>query len=140
MATPPTNRSRNTFIVDESSSEIAWLLNQEQILTKGMEGLFPESFDLSNVKRILDVACGPGGWVLDVAQIPEIEVVGFDISNDLINYARAHAKARGLQNAHFRVMNALQPLDFPASSFDIVNARTMVGFLFPMHGPASYRR
>ncbi len=55
MATPPPMEG-NTFIVDESSSEMAWLLNQEQILTKGMEGLFPESFDLSNVKRILDVA------------------------------------------------------------------------------------
>ena len=100
MATPPPMEG-NTFIYNESSWEMAWFFNQEQILTKGMEGLFPESFDLSNVKRILDVACGSGGWVLDVAQeYPEIEVVGFDISNDMINYARAHAKARGLQNAH----------------------------------------
>ncbi|MEO8970057.1 MAG: methyltransferase domain-containing protein [Ktedonobacteraceae bacterium] len=135
MQTPPP-REGNTFIVDESSTEMAWLLNQEQILTKGMEGLFPESFDLSNVKNILDVACGPGGWVLEVArQYPDIEVVGFDISNDMINYARAHAKARGLHNAHFRVMNALQPLDFPDNSFDIVNARTMVGFMFPEAWP-----
>jgi ubiquinone/menaquinone biosynthesis C-methylase UbiE len=132
--TPPLEG--NTFIVDESSAEMTWLLNQDQILTKGMDGLFPESVELSNVKRILDVACGPGGWVLDVArQYPDIEVVGFDIGKDMISYARAHARARGLQNAHFSVMNALQPLDFPDNSFDIVNARTMVGFMFPQAWP-----
>jgi len=135
VQTPPPLEG-NTFIVDESIMEMAWLLNQDQILTKGMDGLFPETIELSNVKRILDVACGPGGWVLEVArQYPDIEVVGFDISKDMIDYARAHARARGLRNVNFSVMSALQPLDFPDNSFDMVNARTMVGFMFPKAWP-----
>ncbi|HLJ36396.1 MAG TPA: methyltransferase domain-containing protein [Ktedonobacteraceae bacterium] len=134
METPPLEG--NTFVIDESTAEMTWLLNQDQILTKGMGELFPESIDLSNVKNILDVACGPGGWVLDVARhYPDVEVIGFDIGKDMINYARAHASARGLRNAHFMVMDALRPFDFPDNSFDFVNARTMVGFMFPAAWP-----
>lgn len=126
----------NTFIVEESSQEMAWLLNQDAILTKGMGHLFPENLDLSGVSSVLDVACGPGGWVLDVARNhPEFTVTGFDISEPMIDYARAHATARGLHNVHFRVMSALEPLDFPDNSFDMVNARTLVGFMFPEAWP-----
>lgn len=130
----------NTFVIEESSQEMAWLLNQDAILTKGMGHLFPESLDLSGVTDVLDVACGPGGWVLDVARsYPECTVTGFDISEPMIDYARSHATARGLHNAHFRVMSALEPLRFPDNSFDIVNARTMVGFMFPAAWPRLLR-
>lgn len=126
----------NTFVIEESSQEMAWLLNQDVILTRGMGSLFPESFDLSAVDSVLDVACGPGGWVLDVARhYPDITVTGFDISAPMIEYARSLATARGLHNAHFRVLSALEPLDFSDASFDIVNARTLVGFMFPEAWP-----
>jgi SAM-dependent methyltransferase len=60
---------------------------------------------------------------------PDIEVVGIDISQTMIYYARAQARVQGLHNASFRVMDATQPLDFPDESFDLVNARP-IGF-FP---------
>ncbi|MGI9060764.1 MAG: class I SAM-dependent methyltransferase [Ktedonobacteraceae bacterium] len=126
------SQEENAFVIDESSMEMAWLLNQNLVLTKGMGGLFPEEFDLSQASSMLDIACGPGGWVLEVArEYPHIEVTGFDVSKQMIDYARAHAKARGLENAHFEVMDALKPLDFPTASFDMVNARTIVGFMNP---------
>ncbi len=66
----------------------------------------------------------------DVAHTyPEIEVTGIDISHNMIAYARAHAEVRGLTNAHFQVMNALEQLDFPDASFDLVNARAALGFV-----------
>lgn len=129
-------QGENTFVIDESSMEMAWLLNQDQVLTKGMGSLFPDAFNLSQASHILDVACGPGGWVLEVARAyPEIEVTGFDVSVQMINYARAQARAQGLDNAHFEVMNALHPLKFADSTFDLVNARTIVGFMHPPMWP-----
>jgi|SRR5450755_60143 len=126
------SQEENAFVIDESSMEMAWLLNQNLVLTKGMGGLFPEEFDLSQASSMLDIACGPGGWVLEVArEYPHIEVTGFDVSKQMIDYARAHAKARGLDNAHFEVMDALKPLAFPNANFDMVNARTIVGFMNP---------
>jgi len=95
-----------------------------------MGGLLPErSNDFSGIYRVLDVACGPGGWAQEVAFAhPEMEVTGFDISPAMIDYARMQAQVQGLNNASFLVMNLLKPLDFPDSSFDLVNAR-FINFL-----------
>ena len=90
MSTDPPP-SENTYILDaESGTEMARLMKQDRLLTQGMGGLFPERDDVSSMHAILDIACGPGGWVLDVAYAyPKIEVVGIDISNTMIEYARA---------------------------------------------------
>ncbi len=42
---------------------------------------FPDDFRLSQVHLVLDLACGPGGWAIDVARAyPNIDVMGVDIS------------------------------------------------------------
>lgn len=128
MTSPESSESENTYVIDvESGAEMARLMDQNILITKGMGGLFPERLDISDVHHVLDIACGPGGWVLEVAfDHPEMEVVGIDISQIMIPYARAQAKVQRLDNAAFRVMDARKPLDFPDNSFDLVNAR----FLF----------
>ncbi len=125
------SESGNVYFNDpESGAEMARLLDQDHLITKGMGGLFPErSNGFSGIHRVLDVACGPGGWALEVAfAYPEIKVVGFDISRAMIDYASAQAKVQGLDNTSFLVMDILKPLDFPDSSFDLVNAR-FINFL-----------
>ena len=113
----------------ESPTELARLMNQDRLVTESIGGIFPESPDLSNVHDILDMACGPGGWALEVAfTYPKIKVVGVDISQIVVDYARAQAWSQGLDNATFKKMNMLQPFDFPDNSFDLVNARFIAGF------------
>jgi ubiquinone/menaquinone biosynthesis C-methylase UbiE len=113
----------------ENVAEMARLLGQDHLITKGMGGLFSERFDLSGVHRILDVACGPGGWALEVASTyPEMEVVGVDVSRAMIAYANTQARVQGLDKASFQVMDIQQPLHFPDGSFDLVNAR-FINFL-----------
>lgn len=133
------NTGENTYILDaESAIEMARLLDQDKIMTKNMGGIFAEreDTDLPGVSNILDIACGPGGWVLDVARTyPHIEVTGIDISKNAISYARAQAQLLKLQNAHFEVMDALKPLEFPDESFDLVNMRTVIGFVLPQLWP-----
>ncbi len=125
----PTANDNVYFVDHESGAEMARLMLQDRLYTKGMGGLFSEQSDLSNIHRILDIGCGPGGWALEVAfTYPEKEVVGFDISQTMIDYARAQARVQGLDNASFRVMDLLNPLDFPDNSFDLVNAR-LIAFL-----------
>jgi ubiquinone/menaquinone biosynthesis C-methylase UbiE len=124
-------KSDNVYISDsESGAEMARLIDQDRLITNGMRGLFPErSNDFSGIHRVLDGACGPGGWALEIAyKHPEIEVVGFDISQAMIDYATAQARVQGLENASFQVMNLLKPLDFPDHSFDLSNVR-FVNFL-----------
>jgi ubiquinone/menaquinone biosynthesis C-methylase UbiE len=132
MATPDYQpKSDNVYISDpESGAEMARLIDQDRLITKGMGGLFPErSNDFSGIHRVLNGACGPGGWALEIAfKYPEIEVVGFDVSQVMIDYANAQARVQGLENASFQVMNLLKPLEFPDNSFDLSTVR-FVNFL-----------
>jgi ubiquinone/menaquinone biosynthesis C-methylase UbiE len=124
------SQSENVYFNDpENVAEMARLLGQDRLITKGMGGLFSERSDLSGVHRILDVACGPGGWALEVASTyPEVEVVGVDVSRAMIAYANTQARVQGLNNASFLVMDIQKPLNFPDGSFDLVNAR-FINFL-----------
>ncbi|MGH2480826.1 MAG: methyltransferase domain-containing protein, partial [Ktedonobacteraceae bacterium] len=119
------------YVVDaESAAEMARLTRQDQALTHTMGGLFPEQLDLSQVNRIVDLACGPGGWALEVAYTySDIEVVGIDVSERMITYAKTQAQIRQREHAHFQVHTILEPLPFPTASVDLINARLIVGFM-----------
>ena len=129
MPDNPQLRKGDYFIDPENATEKARLLHQDRLITKGMHGVLSGIEDISSMRYILDIACGPGGWVLDVAfEYPRIEVTGIDLSQQMIDYANIQAQAQGLNNASFSVMDVTQPLDFPDNSFDLVNAR-FLGFL-----------
>jgi SAM-dependent methyltransferase len=122
----------NTYILGHTDTEKVRLVEQDRHFNRAMGGLLTEQSEaaLSSIHRVLDVASGPGGWALELAQqYPDIQVVGMDIDEGMIQYANTMARASGLDNALFRVMNATKPLDFPDGSFDLVNARFLVGFL-----------
>src|SRR5579875_4149554 len=123
--------SENTYVAPtESAAEMARLIDQDRLVTEAMGGLFPPDLDPKAVRAVLDVGCGPGGWAREVAyQYPEMRVTGIDISQTMIDYANGFVRVEGLDNAQFQIMDATQPLAFPDGSFDVVNARFMVGFL-----------
>ncbi len=124
--------SRNTYIIDTEKygAETSRLLLQDKLFTQAMGGTLPATYDLTGVTRILDIACGPGGWALEVAyQHSDIEVVGIDISPAMIEYARSQAQVQHLENAAFLVMDTRTPLAFPDASFDLINARLLLSFV-----------
>lgn len=127
------SQSKDSYPLDaESGAEMARLMEQDRMLTWGMKGPLSEQRDLSAIHRILDLACGPGGWALDVAQMyPDKEVVGVDLSQRMVEYAITQAQVQGLTNAHFQVMDITHPFIFPDHSFDLVNARTVGFFTSP---------
>ena len=126
LATP-----HNTYVIDiENATETARLIDQDGLFTDAMGGLLPEQDDMSGVGSLLDIACGPGSWTNEVAMTyPQIEVMGVDINQTMIDYARAIARVRLLKNVSFQVMDVCQPLPFNDSIFDFVNGRFLVGFL-----------
>lgn len=137
MSELPLYLTENTYVADPNDDvEIVRLVLQDRFLTMGMGGLFPERSDLAGMHTMLDVACGPGGWALQVGQAyPQIEVMGVDLSIRMIMYARAQALVHEVSNAHFRLMNVLKPLDFPDGSFDLVNGRLLFAFMPPAAWP-----
>jgi ubiquinone/menaquinone biosynthesis C-methylase UbiE len=106
--------------------ELDRLLIHDQMFTTALGGVLPEQADPASFGRVLDIGCGPGGWLLETARTyPSISLlVGVDISEKMIGYAQAQASAQGLaERVKFYVMDALRPLDFPAEHFDLVNER-----------------
>ena len=123
----------DTYVIDpESGAEMARLIEQDRQVTRHLGGLFPLEMDPSTLHQVIDLACGPGSWVLDVAfAFPDIELIGVDICKTMIENARAFARVQHLENALFLVMDVLKPLDFEDNSFDMVNARFLTGFMSP---------
>jgi ubiquinone/menaquinone biosynthesis C-methylase UbiE len=123
--------AENTYVLDaESPTEMARLIHLDRFTTKEMGGVLAGIADPDSLHDVLDLGCGPGGWVLDTAfAYPHMEVAGVDISRIMIDYANARALTQQLPNASFGVMNITQPLDFPDASFDLINARFLLGVL-----------
>jgi ubiquinone/menaquinone biosynthesis C-methylase UbiE len=118
----------NTYIFDpEDTAELARLIHLDRVITQGMGGSLEGLPPLPSSAQVLDLCCGPGGWVLDVAfEHPEMEVTGIDISESMIAYANARAHTQELPNTSFGIMNVLEPLDLSDNSFDFVNARFLI--------------
>src|SRR5436853_6782835 len=112
-------QDQNAYFTDpENAAEMARLTKQARMLTQVMGGPLTEQTDLSQVHDILDLACGPGEWVLETAsQYPDKRVTGVDISHLMIEYARFQAQQHHLDNAQFKSRNILDGLDFSDASF-----------------------
>jgi len=136
MPIDPPPRQDSYAIDPESGAEMARLIDQHHFITEYMGGLFPPDVDPTGFMRVLDLACGPGGWVQDVAfKYPDMEVMGVDISRSMIDYARAMSRVQYLDNASFKVMDIRKPLDFENGSFDFINIRFLVYVLSPDDWP-----
>lgn len=123
----------NTYMVQDTKDgkEISRLVIQDRMMTGAMGGVLSEQEDPTKFKRVLDIACGPGGWLLDLAQkYPLEEGMGVDTGAKIIEYASAQAKKLGLADrVTFRIMDASSALQFPDQTFDLVNLRLGQSFL-----------
>jgi ubiquinone/menaquinone biosynthesis C-methylase UbiE len=87
---------------------------------------------------VLDVATGTGQVLLAAAQVtgPTGSVVGVDVSEGMLDQARAAIAAMGVSRAELRAMDA-ERLEFPDASFD----RVLCGFgLFFLPDPVAVLR
>ncbi|WP_322480389.1 class I SAM-dependent methyltransferase [Thermogemmatispora sp.] len=134
---PSQPAGEGTYFIDaEEAAELARLMQQDRLVTEATGGLLPEVEALPGAAQVLDLACGPGGWALELAfRYPDAEVIGVDRSPSVVDYANAQARSRGLSNAHFAVMDITQPLAFREASFDLINARFLAGFMRPHDWP-----
>ena len=136
MSTPtdPGREHASTYFVQDRSSqdEMDRLQLQDKMLTAGMGGLLPEQPDPTIFQRVLDVGCGTGSWLMEVAEAyPATKIlIGVDISSKMMKYAREQAELQQVdQRVEFHVMDALRMLEFPNNFFDLVNQRLGMSYL-----------
>ena len=130
MPHTPLNPGTSDYVADaETITEMIRLLEQDVLVTRAVSGLLPPGVEPPQVHDVLDIGCGPGGWVLEMAKTsPTMQVTGIDISSLVIDFATQRALVEACANARFAVMD-FQQLAFPDASFDLVNARLVQWFL-----------
>jgi SAM-dependent methyltransferase len=80
-------------------------------------------------QRVLDVGCGSGSMSRLIARsFPDVEVVGIDIREQYLDYARARARAEGINNLTFERADVFA-LPFPDASFDLVWSKYLLQWL-----------
>src|SRR6202023_551771 len=100
-----------------NKEELSRLQIQDQMITAGMGGVLPEQPDPTIFQRVLDVGCGTGGWLIEMAKTyPSMSLlVGVDVSSKMLEYARTQAAAQQVDDrVHFASMDALLILEFPS--------------------------
>jgi ubiquinone/menaquinone biosynthesis C-methylase UbiE len=133
MATDPNGQT--SYLGEDTNREIARLIRQDFRLTKEMgEILSQEQWD--QTRDVLDIGCGPGGWLLTmVDKHPHIQAIGVDINPRMLALAKRLAKAEQISNLRFIEGDVRQPLDLPNGAFDLINARLVNSFLLPSDWP-----
>jgi SAM-dependent methyltransferase len=126
--TPLQTLTRDTTVV-----EIARLVNKAYLLIQALGGLLPglKPESMQHITSILDVACGPGIWTLELARRqPKISVVGIDTSESMIEYARRLSQQQAMSNtAYLTIPSFAEPFPFAEASFDLMNMQFIATFL-----------
>lgn len=129
----PSNGLKRLYPIDvEHMGETGRLHRQGHILDNEL-GLFPPGLHFAPDAQILDLACGPGTWSMNVARTyPATEVLGVDSSRSMIRMATDQAQGHHLKNCAFQLMNIMEhPLMLPADTFDVIHIRLVFSFQSP---------
>jgi SAM-dependent methyltransferase len=77
-------------------------------------------------QSVLDIGCGPGTITVDIAaRVAPGRITAVDVSEEVLESARAEARARGLSNVSF-VAADVHALEFPDAAFDVVHAHQVL--------------
>jgi SAM-dependent methyltransferase len=78
---------------------------------------------------VLDVGCGSGSMSRLIARsFPQAEVVGVDVREQYLDFARARAREEGIRNLTFQSGDVFA-LPFPDASFDLVWSKYLLQWL-----------
>ncbi|MGH2508914.1 MAG: class I SAM-dependent methyltransferase, partial [Ktedonobacteraceae bacterium] len=104
----------------ENAEEMERLIKQAPLISEHA-GLLPAQVVPTAGQRVLDVGCGPGEWVLEMARnYPHCQITGVDINPRMVAYGTACAHIRRLPNACFEVADVIQALPFAEASIDVL--------------------
>lgn len=117
---------------EENATEVARLVYQKQLTIQAQGELLPDGLDLRRVRTVLDLACGPGTWAMEMAMaFPHMQLVGVDLSSTMLHHATLYAQVDTLPNVRFLQMDIRRGLAFPDAAFDLINADYLQSFMRP---------
>ena len=137
MNTPDSNEIKNRERNAWASVADGWH-RRDALLRKGAAPVTERMLELAGIttgSRVLDIASGTGEPAISAAQRAGTtgQVIGTDLTEEMLAYARSKAAVAGVTNIEFHCVDG-ETLDFEADSFDAVTIRW--GLMF-MPAPAS---
>jgi len=108
-------------------------MRRDELLRKGAEAVtrrMLELADISDGHYVLDIASGTGEPSISAARLTGDtgRVIGTDLTEEMLAYAREKAGQAGVSNIEFKCVDG-ETLDFPANSFDAVTIRWGLMFM-----------
>ncbi|KAG0740013.1 hypothetical protein G6F57_010653 [Rhizopus arrhizus] len=113
------SESSSVYWLPNDDEEMDRLVGQHFALKTLLEGNIPKEaldhIDLDKGVKILDLGCGPGTWIMDMAtEYPNSEFIGIDMCDVFPNNIRP-------VNVTFKIVNILEGLPFEDDTFDMAN-------------------
>jgi demethylmenaquinone methyltransferase / 2-methoxy-6-polyprenyl-1,4-benzoquinol methylase len=75
----------------------------------------------ANPKRVLDVACGPAGVTLAIAHACDAEIVGIDLTEDMLRQGLANVRTAGKSERIKLAIARAEELPFADGTFDAIS-------------------
>jgi SAM-dependent methyltransferase len=84
--------------------------------------ILSQSIPLQELKRVLDIFCGPGMWAIDLARAyPALQVTGIDTDLALLRQFRADARVASITNLRVEHVPDLRWLPYVDEYFDCLH-------------------
>lgn len=108
-----------------------------QYLLQVQEGqLYPERIPVNMMERVLDLGCGTGEWLFDLAKrYPRLHIFGADINEESLQQAKIRRNTSGMRLVELRTMDIRQPFPIPDQYFDFIHLRRCAQFIAPQLWP-----
>ncbi|HLO35322.1 MAG TPA: class I SAM-dependent methyltransferase [Candidatus Deferrimicrobium sp.] len=84
---------------------------------------------VAEAREVLDVGCGIGVGPAFIARAHGCRVVGVDLSPRMIDLARRHARAEGVEDRVRLLVGDILELPFEDDRFDVVIAESVIAFI-----------
>jgi len=123
-----------------STAEAASLRFQHRLFFRELGTLFPETIPLGEVAHVLDLSCGPGAWLIEVAQTyPHMHGIGVEQKPELLYTAREDAQIAHTNGAAFELVKQYERLPYLDNSFDFIHIQRSSAAITPRKWPSVLR-
>lgn len=115
------------------------LLHHLLLQTQGGQ-LYPGKIPVNRMRRVVDLGCGNGEWVLELSRrLPRLQVFGVDSDEDALHRAKVRRNTGNFRMAGFRKFDLTGDLPVPDDYLDFVHLRRCGRFIKPERLPAFLR-
>ena len=102
--------------------------------------LHPEHIAVNTMESALDLGCGTGEWIFDLARrYPKLRIYGIDSNEKALHQAKVRRNTSSLRQVELRHMDLLQELPIPNASVDFVHMRHFARYIKPQSWPYMIR-